>query len=187
MRRTLPGFGIPAVLALFSTSAQTSVAVPATVPAGLANDWLRQQDGAFKAWDLGGQFRTRFENRDHFAIAGSPGAVDFCDHGADADDTYGLFRTKLHLSYAPIGWAKILVEGRDTASLTASLRTLRDLYERHIDVEDHQVFPLAARLLNGDELSDVGHEMARRRGLDPVVAGRPLSSHNLLSAAHATA
>lgn len=75
----------------------------------------------------------------------------------------------------------------DTAALTASLRTLRDLYEQHIEVEDHHVFPLAARLLDGDELNDVGREMARRRGLDPAAAGRPILFHNLPSAAHATA
>lgn len=74
----------------------------------------------------------------------------------------------------------------DTASSTASLRTLRDLYERHIAVEDHQVFPLVARLLDGDGLRGVGREIACRRGLDPVVTVRPLSSRDLPSAGHAT-
>jgi hemerythrin-like domain-containing protein len=45
------------------------------------------------------------------------------------------------------------------------LQTLRQTYRRHIEVEDHQLFPLAARVLNREQLADVGRQMARRRGL----------------------
>lgn len=42
--------------------------------------------------------------------------------------------------------------------------TLGALYAQHIALEDHEVFPLAARVLSGQELGQVGSEMARRRG-----------------------
>ena len=45
------------------------------------------------------------------------------------------------------------------------LHKLRDLYARHIAVEDTELFPLAARLLDDKQLQQVGSEMAQRRGL----------------------
>ena len=46
------------------------------------------------------------------------------------------------------------------------LHQLRDLYARHIEVEDKELFPLAARLLDEKQLQQVGSEMAERRGLN---------------------
>jgi hemerythrin-like domain-containing protein len=71
--------------------------------------------------------------------------------------------------------------------LTDSLRTLRDLYEHHIDVEDHQIFPLAGRVLGAAELAEVGREMAGRRGLTFVADGRPNLFRQLIPASHAAA
>jgi hemerythrin-like domain-containing protein len=45
------------------------------------------------------------------------------------------------------------------------LHKLRDLYARHIAVEDSELFPLAARLLDQQQLEQLGSEMAQRRGL----------------------
>jgi hemerythrin-like domain-containing protein len=45
------------------------------------------------------------------------------------------------------------------------LLTLQGLYQRHIQVEDSEVFALAARVLSEHELAAVGSEMASRRGL----------------------
>jgi hemerythrin-like domain-containing protein len=39
------------------------------------------------------------------------------------------------------------------------------MYQRHIAVEDHELFPLAGRVLSGEQLVQVGEQMARRRGL----------------------
>ena len=49
--------------------------------------------------------------------------------------------------------------------LTALLEQLRDMYKRHIGVEDHQVFPLAGRVLSQEQLAQLGSQMAQRRGL----------------------
>jgi hemerythrin-like domain-containing protein len=54
--------------------------------------------------------------------------------------------------------------------LVQRLAALNDLYRAHIAVEDTQVFPLAARMLDAAELAQIGQEMAARRAQDP---GRP--------------
>lgn len=62
-----------------------------------------------------------------------------------------------------------LVAGRlDEAKLQRFNDLLGELsgtYERHIQAEDVQVFPLAGRILDSRELQSVGKEMAARRGI----------------------
>jgi hemerythrin-like domain-containing protein len=61
----------------------------------------------------------------------------------------------------------------DTGSLSAAavrrlgglLRELHDVYTRHISLEDDELFPLAARVLDRQQLLELGQEMAQRRGL----------------------
>jgi hemerythrin-like domain-containing protein len=45
------------------------------------------------------------------------------------------------------------------------LNGLRTTYERHIGVEDNELFPFAGRILDGAELEAIAREMAARRGL----------------------
>lgn len=70
-----------------------------------------------------------------------------------------------------------LADGRldepDLARLRTHLLQLRAIYEEHIAVEDHNLFPLAASMLDRDALVQVGREMAQRRGLDPSLAEQP--------------
>lgn len=55
-----------------------------------------------------------------------------------------------------------------SAELITVLEQLRELYAAHIRVEDHEVFPLAGRLLSAEAIADVGREMRARRGIpDP--------------------
>lgn len=49
--------------------------------------------------------------------------------------------------------------------LQGILRDLRATYAAHIAIEDHEVFPLAGKVLDARELAAVGQEMAQRRGL----------------------
>ncbi len=53
----------------------------------------------------------------------------------------------------------------ETRELAARLHELQALYERHIAVEDDEIFPLAREVLPADDLAQIGEEMARRRGL----------------------
>jgi hemerythrin-like domain-containing protein len=55
------------------------------------------------------------------------------------------------------------LERAETAKLRGHLAALRSLYRRHIDVEDCELFPAAARLLSATQIADIGREMAARR------------------------
>lgn len=49
--------------------------------------------------------------------------------------------------------------------LSRVLQTLVDMYQRHIAVEDHEIFPLAGQVLSREQLAQLGKQMAVRRGL----------------------
>ncbi|HMX30155.1 MAG TPA: hemerythrin domain-containing protein [Blastocatellia bacterium] len=53
----------------------------------------------------------------------------------------------------------------DTQALTQALERLHALYQRHIVIEDTEVFPLAGRILMPEEIHALAHEMAARRGV----------------------
>ncbi|MBV9852622.1 MAG: hemerythrin domain-containing protein [Armatimonadetes bacterium] len=54
----------------------------------------------------------------------------------------------------------------ETDRLAGLLARLTTLYGWHIGIEDTQVFPRAARVLDAAAIRQVGREMAERRGLD---------------------
>ncbi len=62
-----------------------------------------------------------------------------------------------------------LIEGllpeADVRRLVAVLEELQAIYQRHIAIEDHDVFPLAGRILDPSAIAALGREMATRRGL----------------------
>lgn len=137
---------------------------PASIPpasAGIVNDWLREQNAAFSAWNLGGQFRPRFEHKEHMAIAGVPGAMDFRQDGPPSGNTYWLFRTKAHVGYAPCDWLGAFAEGRDSFSLNdrrvPDLESDRiDLLQAYLTLGNPKEFPLSLKagrqeLSYGDE------------------------------------
>lgn len=49
--------------------------------------------------------------------------------------------------------------------LVQHLEALSAMYARHIGLEDHELFPAAARILSSSDLEAVGREMADRRGV----------------------
>ena len=57
------------------------------------------------------------------------------------------------------------LSGGDPAALRHHLAALQALYRTHIAVEDDQLFPAAARVLDDEALREIGCEMAARRGL----------------------
>lgn len=50
--------------------------------------------------------------------------------------------------------------------LVERLRHLIDLYQKHIQVEEAEVFPLAGKILEPSEIKIIGEEMAARRQID---------------------
>ena len=51
----------------------------------------------------------------------------------------------------------------ELATLREHLTRLEALYRRHIAVEDQEVFPAAARVLDREQIQEIGGEMAARR------------------------
>ena len=154
---SLPAQEKPRDILPHSTVSATN-APPAT-SAGLVNDWLRSS--TFTNLDLGGQFRARFEHKEHVAILGESGAADFRAGGVTTDNTYLLLREKIHLGYAPASWFTAFVEGRDSSSQ----RDQRDpnpesdsfdLHQAWVKLGDPKEFPLTVKvgrqeLIYGDE------------------------------------
>lgn len=48
------------------------------------------------------------------------------------------------------------------------VEALVDLYERHIEREEKELLPMAARLLSADDLARIGHTMRERRGFHGI-------------------
>jgi hemerythrin-like domain-containing protein len=61
----------------------------------------------------------------------------------------------------------------ETARLIQQLRELTLIYERHIAIEDNEIFPLARTVFDAAVLREVGREMAARRGQDASRQARP--------------
>ena len=49
--------------------------------------------------------------------------------------------------------------------LNLVLNRLSAMYERHIMLEDSELFPLAEKVLRTEDLASIGREMAERRGV----------------------
>ena len=56
------------------------------------------------------------------------------------------------------------LDAEQIATMLNSLRRLHAIYERHIAIEDNEIFPLAGKVLSAETLREVGREMADRRG-----------------------
>ncbi|MGH9624051.1 MAG: hemerythrin domain-containing protein, partial [Bryobacteraceae bacterium] len=54
----------------------------------------------------------------------------------------------------------------DTTRVRGALAELTRLYGPHLELEDRTLFPIAAEVLPRSDLSEMGAEMAHRRGLD---------------------
>jgi len=52
----------------------------------------------------------------------------------------------------------------ELTQVRTALAELKNIYDRHIAIEDEQVFPLAKKILAAEEQKKVGEEMASRRG-----------------------
>jgi hypothetical protein len=167
-QHALLNFGAALLAASTLVFGQQPVTTPANSPgsapppgAGWFNDWLRTNGNAWKSWDLGGQFRFRFEDKEHMAIAGVTGAMDFRDHGADHSNAYELFRTKLHLGYKAADWLGVYAEGRDSVSwnddrVPEPEEDRFDFHQGYILLGDPKQFPVTVKvgrqeLAYGDE------------------------------------
>ena len=137
-------------------AAEQSSATSKPASAGLVNDWLRSEIPAASAWDVGGQFRARYEVKEN---AGSFPNRDFLS-GLDNSNDYFLFRTKAHLGWSPVTWFSAFAQGRD-AHAVSDTRPINetdtfDLHQAFLRFGDPKQFPLSLKIgrqefLYGDE------------------------------------
>src|SRR6266436_3725270 len=87
--------GALVLAALNHAEAQYAPPPPPTPFQGFINEFFRGKDPYMNQWDIGGNFRARYENRQGFGIpgngvAGPPNtlSVDFREHGAKVDNDY---------------------------------------------------------------------------------------------------
>ena len=57
------------------------------------------------------------------------------------------------------------LEGGEVDQIRQALQRLSGTYTRHIAIEDQQLYPLAGRVLQPEQLAEVGREMDERRGV----------------------
>ena len=112
---------------------------------GLVNDWLRSQSSLFSAWDVGGQFRARYEHAEYL------GTVDFSATGGHSSDNRMLLRTFVHVGYDPTSWLNFYAEGRDSRGFwdepnpNPDLDTA-DLHQAFVQIGNPKLFPLIAKI-----------------------------------------
>lgn len=61
-----------------------------------------------------------------------------------------------------------VVAGQAMPLAASDVEALVGLYERHIEREERELLPMAARLLSDDELDRIGRAMRAKRGIDAV-------------------
>jgi hypothetical protein len=142
------------------TAADYDPTTPARPSAGYWNDYLRQDNAAMAAWDLGVSTRVRYEVRDGFGIAGAPGSVDFRATGADVNNNYLLYKIRPRIGYNS-EWFSALVEGRHSGTELDQRRPNPeaddfDLHQANVLVGNHKEFPVSLKIgrqemIYGDE------------------------------------
>jgi hypothetical protein len=116
--------------------------------AGLLNDWLRTEWNGATNWDVGGQFRARYEYHENYGIAGMAAAVDFAP--GIPNNSYLLLREKVHLGYQS-GWFGVYGEARDSSSHEDKRNPnpeadTFDLHQGYVTLGNPKEFPLVAKV-----------------------------------------
>ncbi len=124
---------------------------------GFLNEWLRQKDANYNAWDVGVQVRLRYEVKDNFGVSqaggGTAGANDFkANTGALTDDNLiFLQRVKPHIGYTS-EWFSAFLEGRgsyttgDQRNPNPEADGPMDIHQGYITVGNHKEFPLSLKV-----------------------------------------
>jgi hypothetical protein len=157
--------GALVLAAINQVHAQYAPPPPPAPFAGFLNEYLRKDDPYMSQWDFGGNLRLRYENKQGFAIAGTPGSVDFRDHGADVNNDYLLTRIRVHAGYTDKWW-NAYAEGQSSlansdqrfayANVPAVAGTTAyrgygpesdtiDLHQAYVSVGNHKEFPLSLK------------------------------------------
>lgn len=108
--------------------------------------WLNQQlhlrAPATQPWDIGAEFRGRFENKDDAGVISN---TDFIEGVAASREAF-LFREKAHLGYHS-DWFTAMVEGRDASGhQDLSSDDAFDLFQAYLELGNPDVFPLTLKI-----------------------------------------
>ena len=139
-----------------TTSAQSYLTGPAPAPGpALVNEWLSKQSDAFKAWDIGGQFRMRYEMKDNFGTSqfggAAAGANDFKKITLNPDNSFTMERFKPHVGYKA-DWFSLFVEGRGSYSAGDDRNPNFEsdgpmaLYQGYVTLGNPKEFPLSLKV-----------------------------------------
>jgi hemerythrin-like domain-containing protein len=93
------------------------------------------------------------------AVAQALAALDTLEHDHDEAEAHHAAVDELVRRWL----ANDRLSSADTDQLRDRLARLQALYERHIALEDRQIFPAAARVLDREQIVQIGDEMAARR------------------------
>ena len=128
----------------------------------MAGEEIAAVRAALSYFQTGGQRHTADEEESLFprlAAAGGFAELDRLEHDhAEAGQLHAEVET-LYRSWISSG----SLSENESSRLLHSTRRLRGLYEAHIEVEDHVVFPKAAQLLNKEAIAAIGEEFRTRR------------------------
>ena len=105
--------------------------------------WLHAHFPGSQPWDIGGEFRGRFENK---SDAGVLPNSDFISEVAESREAI-YFREKIHLGYKPSPWVALYVEGRDASGhedIKADDKF--DLFQAYVTLGNLKEFPLTAQI-----------------------------------------
>lgn len=139
-RLPLIGLVLPCLPALVSAAEKTE-------PAFL-NSQLVEYSPAFNPWDIGAEFRVRYEVKDD---AGVTPNTDFISGIADSREAV-YFREKVHVGYKD-EWFGVFVEGRDAPGHEdIKADDAFDLHQAYVTLGNAKEFPLTAKIGRDSEL-----------------------------------
>ncbi len=155
------------VLAAFEHAHAQYTPPPPPAPfQGFINEFFRAKDPYMNQWDIGGNTRFRYENRQGYGIPGITGSVDFRDHGTKVNNDYYLTRTRLHVGYTDKWWSAF-VEGQsstanndaryayaDAPAVPGTVKRkgngpeadLIDVHQGYVTLGNQKEFPLTAKV-----------------------------------------
>lgn len=121
-------------------------------------------------FDTSGAQHHQDEERDLFPalVESMPGSDPVCLR--ELTDALRSDHRALHARWERVRAALVrIVAGASSALDAADVEALAGLYERHIEREEAELLPMAARLLGDEELDRIGRAMRERRGIGGVL------------------
>lgn len=106
------------------------------------NAQLIEWSPAFKPWDIGAEFRARYEMKDDAGVVANTDFVDGIAQGREAN----YLREKLHLGYKD-DWFSFFIEGRDASGHEdVKADDAFDIHQAYVVLGNAKEFPVTAKI-----------------------------------------